>query len=279
EFGGFAPHENHSPAFVRIVGDGAALHATRQADGSVETTYLNAGSNPPKGVVVTYYLKHQADGPLTLTFIDSQGNVIRQFSSASGGSAPQVPAQPGTNQFVWDMTYPNARQLPQKVYAEEERGDARAAVAVPGNYKVRLSVGGRSYEQSFVIQEDPRVNVTQQDLQAQFDLMMKIDARINQVTDTVHEIEKARAQVAAVKRRAQRRGAVQSAADTLDAALSGVEGDLVRMINPAHPMYMPPKTVNMRLQELTTVVESADAAPTKQSYEVFNLLSRQTTEA
>ena len=53
----------------------------------------------------------------------------------------------------------------------------------------------------------------------------------------------------------------------------------MRMIDPAHPMYMPPKTVNLRLQELTTVVESADAAPTKQSYEVFNLLSSQTTDA
>jgi hypothetical protein len=123
------------------------------------------------------------------------------------------------------------------------------------------------------------VNVTQQDLQAQFDLMMRIDAKINEVTDTVHEIDKARAQVAAVKKQAQGRRAVQSAADRLDAALSGVEGDLVRMINPAHPMYMPPKTVNLRLQELTTVVESADAAPTKQSYEVFNLLSHQAAEA
>ena len=82
-----------------------------------------------------------------------------------------------------------------------------------------------------------------------------------------------------MKKQTQGHRAVQSAADRLDAALGGVEGDLVRMINPAHPMYMPPKTVNIRLQELTTVVESADAAPTKQSYEVFDLLSSQTTEA
>jgi hypothetical protein len=280
DFSRLGSHESHDPAFVRILGDGAALHQTRQADGSMEATYLNAGSNPPKGVVVTYYLKQKADSRVTLAFIDSQGNVIKQFSSGSRDrSAPQVSTKSGTNQFVWDMTYPNARQLPQGVYAEEERGDARAAVAVPGTYKVRLSVGGQNYEKSFVIQEDPRVNVTQQDLQAQFDLMMKIDAQINKVTDAVHQIQKAREQVAAVKKQAQGRRDVQSAADRLDAALTGVEGDLVRMINPAHPMYMPPKTVNIRLQELTTVVESADAAPTKQSYEVFNLLSSRATAA
>lgn len=280
DFDRLAPHENRGPAYVRILDDGIALHETRQADGSVEATYLNAGTNPPKGVVVTYYLKQRPAGPVTLTFMDSHGKLIKQFSSDSGGrSAPRVSAEPGTNQFVWDMTYPNARQLPQGLFAEEERADARAPVAVPGTYKVRLSVGGQNYERSFVIQEDPRVAVTQQDLAAQFDLMMKIDAEIDKVTDAVHQIQKARGQVAAVKKQAHGRPDVETAANRLDAALYAVESNLVRMIDPAHPMYMHPKTVSLRLQELTTVVESADATPTKQSYGVFNLLSSQTTAA
>ncbi|HEX5460189.1 MAG TPA: hypothetical protein VFX20_09475 [Steroidobacteraceae bacterium] len=271
---------NRGPAYVRILEDGIALHETRQADGSVAATYLNAGSNPPKGVVVTYYLKQKPNGPVTLTFMDSQGKTIQQFSGTSSERfGPQVSAAPGTNRFVWDMIYPNARQLSQADFAAEERGDARAAVAVPGTYKVRLSVGGEEYQRSFVIREDPRVHVTQQDLQAQFDLMMKLDAEIDKVTDTVHRIQNARAQVAAVKKQAQGHPRVAAAADKLDAALKGVESNLVRMVDPAHPMYMHPKTVNMRLQELTTVVESADAAPTSQSYDVFNLLSGQTTDA
>jgi photosystem II stability/assembly factor-like uncharacterized protein len=268
------------PAYVRILEDGIALHARREADGSVETTYLNAGTNPPKGVVVTYYLGQKPNGPVTLTFMDSRGKVIKQFSGASGERfGPQVSALPGTNRFVWDMTYPNAKELPQRAFAAEERGDARAAVAVPGQYKVRLSVGGSNYERSFVIKEDPRVDVTQRDLEAQFDLMMRIDAQVDEVTDTVQRIQKARAQVAAVKKRAQGRSEVEAAADRLDAALYGVESNLVRMIDPAHPMYMHPKTVNIRLQELTTVVESADAAPTRQSYAVFNVLSGQMKDA
>ena len=280
DFDRLAPHENRGPAYVRILDDGIALHETRQADGSVESTYLNAGTNPPKGVVITYYLRHKPNGPVTLAFIDSKGKLIKRFSSdSSDRSGPQVSAEPGTNQFVWDMTYPNARQLPQRIFAEEERADARAPLAVPGTYQVRLSVGGQNYERTFVIQEDPRVAVTQQDLDAQFHLMMKIDAEIDRVTDTVHQILRARGQVAAVKRRAQGRADVETAADRLDAALYGVESNLVRMIDPAHPMYMRPKAVSLRLQELTTVVESADAPPTKQSYEVFNLLSSQTTDA
>lgn len=274
------PLKKLGPSYVRISGDGIALHSTRQADGSMEDTYLNAGTNPPKGVVVTYYLKHKPDGPVTLTFMDAKGKVIKQFSgNASKRFGPNPSAEPGTNRFVWDMTYPNARMLPQGVWAQEAQDHAHAAVAVPGTYKVRLSVGGKNYERSFVIRLDPRVHVPQQDLEAQFNMMMKLDSEIDKVTDTVHRIQKARREVAAAKKQAQGHRDTEATADKLDATLYGIESKLMRMINPAHPMFVPPKTVNMRLASLTSVVQSADAAPTRQDYEVFNLLSGQTTDA
>jgi hypothetical protein len=204
--------------------------------------------------------------------------VIRQFTSAKGESSrTRVPTAPGTNQFVWDMTYPNARQLPRGDFAGVEWANAKAPVAVPGSYKVRLTAGGQSYEQSFAIREDPQVTASQQDLQAQFDLMMKIDAEIDQVTDTVHQIDKAREQLAALAK--QGRPEVATAAAKLAAALYGVESGLVRMIDPAHPMFIHPKTSNLRLAELTTVVESSDAVPTAQSYQVLDVLSSEVTAA
>jgi photosystem II stability/assembly factor-like uncharacterized protein len=276
--GGGPPAKQLRPSFVRISGTGIALHDTRQADGSVEPTYLNAGTNPPKGVVVTYYLKQKPEGAATLTFLDNGGRVIRQFTSAKGESSrTRVPTAPGTNQFVWDMTYPNARQLPRGDFAGVEWANAKAPVAVPGSYKVRLTAGGQSYEQSFAIREDPQVTASQQDLQAQFDLMMKIDAEIDQVTDTVHQIDKAREQLAALAK--QGRPEVATAAAKLAAALYGVESGLVRMIDPAHPMFIHPKTSNLRLAELTTVVESSDAVPTAQSYQVLDVLSSEVTAA
>ena len=39
------------------------------------------------------------------------------------------------------------------------------------------------------------------------------------------------------------------------------------------PMIVPPKTLYIRLAALTSVVQSADEAPTRQSYDVFNSLS------
>jgi photosystem II stability/assembly factor-like uncharacterized protein len=279
--GGGGPLGRQTPSSdVRISGVGIALHQTRQADGSIEPTYLNAGTNPPKGVVVSYYLKQKPDGPVTLAFMDAKGQGIQQFSSEEGVRlGTRVKIAPGTNQFVWDMAYPDAKELSRGDFSGIEWANARSPMAVPGTYKVRLSVGGQNYEQSFVIREDPRVDATQQDLQAQFDLMMKIQAEINTVTDTVHQIDEAREQVVAVAKQAHGRSDVESAAAKLSTALYGVESDLVRMIDPAHPMFVHPKTVNLRLAELTTVVEGSDAVPTRQSYDVFDLLSSQTADA
>ena len=275
--GGFGQMEKAGPEFLRVSGDGIALHETQEADGTMTATYLNAGMNPPRGVVVTYYLKQKPEGPVTVTFLDSRGQEIEHFSSGQQGG-PRVPAAAGTNRFVWNMDYPNARQLPRDGFAAVEWENARAPLAVPGSYKVRLSVGGQDYERDCEIREDPRVNVSQQDLQAQFDLMLKIRDEINTVTDTVNQIRKVREQVEAAAKQAQGRPGVQEAATKLEGALAGVEGELVRMINPVDPMMVHPKTLNIRLAALTTVVESADAVPTKQSYDVFDYLTGQVND-
>jgi hypothetical protein len=176
------------------------------------------------------------------------------------------------------MNYPGPREIPVGEFLPLEWARARAPVAVPGTYKVRLSVGGQDYEQSFEIRKDPRVKASQQDLQAQFDLMVKLGNEITAVTDGVDKIHKIREQVQAAAKQAQGRTDVQEAAEKLDGTLTGIEGHLTRLINHADTMMVPPKTLNIRLAALTTVVESADSAPTKQSYDVFSYLSGQAND-
>ncbi|HVC92060.1 MAG TPA: hypothetical protein VND64_00125 [Pirellulales bacterium] len=273
---GFNQLQKFGPEYLRISGDGIALHETKQGDETMGATYLNAGTNPPKGIVVTYYVKQKPDGPVTLTFMDSKGQVIKQFSSEAGGRlGPRVETAAGTDEFVWDMTYPSPREVPVGPFLPLEWARARAPIAVPGTYKVRLSVGGQNYEQSFEIRKDPRIKATQQDLQAQFDLMIKINDEVTVVTDGVDRIHQIRRQVDAAVSQVQGRAAVTEAAKQLDDTLTGIEGHLTRLINPTDSMMVPPKTLNIRLAELTTVVESADAAPTQQSYDVFKYLSGQ----
>jgi hypothetical protein len=248
------------PDFLRISGDGIALRETRRADGTVARTYVNAGNNPATGVVVTYYLKQKPEGEVSLTFLDASNQVIRQLNNA---------AAPGTNRFVWDMTYPGAREIPPGQLLPLEWARAQLPVAPPGTYKVRLRVGGGDYEETFEIRKDPRVIATEQDLRAQFALMLQIRDKLSEVTDAVYEIRKVRGEVAEAAKRVE---TARDAAAKLDAKLLEIEGTLTRLLGP-NPMRVPPKTLNIRLATLTAVVQSSDGPPPRQAYDVFEELA------
>ena len=101
---------------------------------------------------------------------------------------PDLPAAPGMNRFLWDMRYPNAREAPSDgVLTGFEATQPVPPVAAPGRYSVLLTVGGQTYEQPFVIGIDPRVTANEEDLQAQFELMVDIRDRASEVADALIE--------------------------------------------------------------------------------------------
>ena len=264
--GGGRGGRSMEPDEVQISGGGIGLHESRGADGSARRSYLNAGDNPPSGVVVTYYLKEKPTDEISLTILDAKNQVIRKFG---------VTAAQGTNRFIWDMTYPGAREIPAAPFLPLEWAHAASPVAPPGMYTARLHAGGQDYDRPFAIRKDPRVEATQQDLEAQFAFMLQIRDKVSQVTDAVTEIRGVRARVEdAAKRIAAGSGVEQTrqAAAKLRAQLLEIEGTLTRLLGP-NPMRLPPKTLNIKLASLTAVVQSADEAPPRQAYEVFEDLS------
>jgi hypothetical protein len=144
--------------------------------------------------------------------------------------------------------------------------------APPGTYKVQLTVGGQVYEQPFEIRKDPRITASQQDLEAQFALMIKIRDRLSEVTDAVNAIRKTRSQIDEAEKGLAGRADALAAAARAKEKLLAIEGALTRLMGP-NPMFVPPKTLNIRLAALTSVVQAADAAPPKQAYDVFDSLS------
>ena len=72
--------------------------------------------------------------------------------------------------------------------------------------------------------------------------------------------------------------AILSAAETLAAALTAVEGELYQYQNRStkDPLNFPPK-LNNKIAVLLSVVDSGDGKPTEQSYSVFRDLSLRLT--
>jgi len=141
---------------------------------------------PPAGVRIDYYLANPS-GDATLDILDATGKVVRSFSSAAtaaaggrgggrrGGSLPtSLPMKAGMNRFVWDMRYAGG---PSTGDGEGGGFGGGGPVVTPGTYKAKLTAGGVTRTESFVVKIDPRVakdGVTIADLAAQTQLAVKV---------------------------------------------------------------------------------------------------------
>jgi photosystem II stability/assembly factor-like uncharacterized protein len=208
---------------------------------------------------------------------------IKQLLRAGGGEMeeedegprrasrpPRVPNKVGLNRFVWDLRYPDASSFQGLImWAASTRGP----LAPPGRYTVRLTVEGQPPQtRTFVLKKDPRIRATQQDLEAQFALLIKIRDELTKANDAVKTIRNVRAQIA--ERRPKAPSAFAAAADSLLVRLGPIEEEIYQVRNRASqdPLNFPIK-LNNKIAALAGVVASADARPTKQAYDVFAELS------
>jgi hypothetical protein len=239
--------------------------------------------------MIDYYLKSGAR-LVTLEILDTNGEVIRQFSSMDTPEQlhpndmphptywirpPEVLSnQAGMQRFMWDMRYPPPRGA--------ERGYSIAAVHMntpsgpfgpwvqPGEYTVRLTIDGQPYEQPLTVRLDPRVEVTDEALQMQYDYSMQC-YRLYHAAQTVREqIESLRSQVRDYME--QLNGPVGEVFENLDQAAVAITGEGV----PSEPdilyssVYEAPEGEETLVGFQTTLLwlhlllQNADVRPTTQ---------------
>ena len=264
-------------------------------DGEPETVYLDSGKNPPNGVIIRYHLKEKPEGEITLAFLDAQGNAIRAFSSEEKKlpvppksddpsmkgqppdkeeeekKEPKIQKEAGLNRFVWNMRYPDPTRVDG--YAASADGAASGPLVAPGAYQARLTVGDQSYTQSFEIVKDPRLSATQADLEAQRDLLLKIRDKLNETHGAINLLRAVRRQVTDWEERTkgqETHTVVAEAAGALKEKLIAAEDELIqRKARSRQDTLNYPVKLNARLSFLSGVVGSADAAPTRPAYDLF----------
>jgi hypothetical protein len=159
---------------------------------------------------------------------------------------------------------------------------ARGPLAPTGSYQVRVTADGVSQTKSFRIEREKTLlrDVTDADLQAQFDLAMQVRNRASQANDAVLLIRGIKAQVdERIKKLdtgkpGRKPSPTLLAARSLNDKLSAVEGEIYQVKNRSSqdPLNFPIK-LNNKIAALQGVIESADARPTDQSRDVFKMLS------
>jgi len=185
------------------------------------------------------------------------------------------------NRFVWNLRYEEARRVPG-YYLWEYGSGAQGPVAVPGHYQVRLTVGGQTQTAGFDLKLDPRVNVSQADLEQQFNLLIQTRDQLSRVYDAVNQIQDVRSQVAGLKRRLPENAStktIASAADELEKKLVAVRDDLINLTISANEdsLAYPPQ-LDAKLAYLAMDVATADSAPTEAEQRQFEKLKRETGE-
>ncbi len=252
------------------------------------------GQNPPTGALIYYFLKTEPKEKeeVTLEILDAEGKTIRTFSSlkdeegapeppAEGegfGPPPsmrKLPAKAGTNRFVWDLRYPDAKRFKGMIlWAAEMRGP----VAVPGSYQVRLMAGGKTLTRPLELRPDPRLGFTAADYRKQFDLQMKIRDKVSESHDAIARIRAVREQVTAAADRAKGNSGEKEIAEAGEAfkkKLTAVEEALYQTKNQSNqdPLNFPIR-LNNKLASLAGVVGGAAGPPTDQSFAVYDDLAQ-----
>jgi hypothetical protein len=126
------------------------------------------GDNPPDAAVITYYQKERhLFGKLKIEILDSTGRVLDEIPASK---------RPGLNRVNWSM-----REKPPRVppAAQIAFFGTRGPRLVPGDYTVRLTKAGKTYETKLTIGMDKRAKFTAEEKKAQYDASMKVRELFN----------------------------------------------------------------------------------------------------
>ncbi|WP_040005841.1 VPS10 domain-containing protein [Fibrisoma limi] len=238
-----------------------------------------------QNAVFQYQLAQQADS-VKIEILDAAGVVIRSFTGdkpkneskkadeEEDEDAPPKPKKPttaaGLNRFEWDLRYPGSTDFKGMILwgARPTNGP----LALPGQYQVRLTVGGKSITHPFEIRLDPRLNnVKLADVQEQFALAMKLRDQTSKANEAVIQIR-------ALKEKLTQQPD-SPANRKLKEQLNTIEENLYQIRNQSgqDPLNFPIK-LNNRLAALWRSVETGDAKPTDSSYKVYDELSAELTQ-
>jgi len=167
-----------------------------------------AASNPPAGARLTYWLKTEPKDPVKLEVLGAGGTVVRTLSSEleespigpdhpdrSPGQEPSadLTAKAGLQRVSWDLTIEGSPYIPK---AMVDTGDPHVgAAALPGDYTLRLTAGGKTVTQPLRVEPDPRLATSRADQQAVLDFQLALRDRMREIARQVEQIRAVREQL------------------------------------------------------------------------------------
>ncbi|MHB1148721.1 MAG: beta propeller repeat protein, partial [Lutibacter sp.] len=231
-----------------------------------------AGQNHPGGVLVNYYVKNVAENDtISLSVYENSGKLIKTFSTKPDDKKNEesLKVKNGANQFKWNMQYPDAEKIKGMILWW---ASLQGPKALPGTYKIQLSKNGKPIsEQNFNLLKDPRSNATTEDLQAQFNFIIEIQGKLNEIHKALKNITKIKEQINQLKASItskEKNKEIVDLADKIVKEMTIIENELYQTKSKSSqdPLNFPIK-LNNKLAHLNSLSSIGDYKPTDQSVE------------
>ncbi len=245
----------------------------RRGRGASVSMPANVGMNPAKGVVIKYWKAYGSESDSTrvmISILDDQKKVIKTINHSEPGG-PSTEA--GFQTFVWNMYHKEAEKPEAGLILWN--GSTSPVLAAPGKYTAKVTIDNTVTEQPFTIVADPNYKVSDADLKAQEQFLLKVSTTFSEIMKNLKSIKELRAQINMLQKKTKDSTFQKQAKEVL-ANLTSIEEALHQTkAKSGQDVLNFPIRLDDKIAGVFESAASGYIAPTKQVQEVYQVLKVQ----
>ena len=251
-----------------------------QEGGWSEPNMKLVGENHPDGVIINYFVDNfKEKDTVEIDIMELDGTLIQNFATNAKtdrldpAASKPLKVTSGGNRLIWDMRYPGFKAFEGMIFYSSPNIGPKA---VPGTYKVRLTVNGKSQEQEFEIVKDPRLPNTQNDYDGQFEFLTKVRNEVSRANEAIIKIRNIQKDLKYLKEKTKENAELQELISNYEKELSVIENNIHMTKNQSRqdPLNYGIR-INNRLAFLMADSQRGDYPPTQQAQEFFKEVTQE----
>jgi len=245
----------------------------RRGRGATVSIPANVGMNPAKGVVIKYWKAFGSESDSTrvmISILDDQKKVIKTINHSEPGG-PSTEA--GLQSYVWNMYHKEAEKPEPGLILWN--GSTSPVLAAPGKYTAKVTIDNTVSEMPFTIVADPNYKVSDADLKAQEQFLLKVAGTFSEIMKNLKGIKELRAQIGMLQKKTKD-SAFQKQAKEVLASLTSIEEALHQTkAKSGQDVLNFPIRLDDKIAGVFESAASGYTAPTQQVQGVYELLKGQ----
>jgi hypothetical protein len=245
----------------------------RRGRGATVSMPANVGTNPAKGVVIKYWKAFGSESDSTrvmISILDDQKKVIKTINHSEPGG-PSTEA--GLQSYVWNMYHKEAEKPEPGLILWN--GSTSPVLAAPGKYTAKVTIDNTVSEMPFTIVADPNYKVSDADLKAQEQFLLKVAGTFSEIMKNLKGIKELRAQIGMLQKKTKD-SAFQKQAKEVLASLTSIEEALHQTkAKSGQDVLNFPIRLDDKIAGVFESAASGYTAPTQQVQGVYELLKGQ----